>query len=238
MSLDIRYLEDIDIADIKVYEVTASGNTLNECAIELGVYFFMLTICFFIMTDQVRGKPKNIGNWISFRFIQIKILEQGDEINNGNIQSFLYAASLLYMVMPFACLIGWFALMLYDKIQEEKSLWAPFCILAVGSGTLLFGYNALRIKLTNYRVKMINMVCLLITLLLVTGYQCMVVFGYESVQKFFPYSALFLNMNVTLISILVYFSKYQGVQDVGYIIKMFFPLKGIEPDRERNVNML
>ena len=147
----------------------------------------MLTICFLIMLDQVRGKPKNIGNWISFR--QIKILEHGDEKNNGKIQSFLYAGSLLYMVMPFASLFGWFALMLYDKIQDEKSLWAPFCILAVGSGTLLFGYNTLRIKWTNYRVKLINMVCLLITLLLVTGYQCMVVFGYENVEKFFPYSA-------------------------------------------------
>ena len=41
-----------------------------------------------------------------------------------------------------------------------------------------------------------------------------------------------------LISILVYFSKYQDAQDVGYIVKKFFPLAGEEPDRERDVNLL
>lgn len=43
---------------------------------------------------------------------------------------------------------------------------------------------------------------------------------------------------MTLISVLVYFSKYQDVQDVGYIVKKFFPLSGNELDRERDVNLI
>ena len=45
-------------------------------------------------------------------------------------------------------------------------------------------------------------------------------------------------MNVTLVSILVYFSKYKDVQDIGYIVRKFFPLTGEEFDRERDVNLV
>jgi hypothetical protein len=43
---------------------------------------------------------------------------------------------------------------------------------------------------------------------------------------------------VTLVSVLVYFSKYQDVQDIGYIVRKFFPQCNIELDRNREVNLL
>jgi hypothetical protein len=183
----------------------------------------MLSVCFLVLLDQVRGKPRQIGNWLMFR--KLEILRE-NESNNAKVQKYLFAATGFYLVMPFLVLLGWFLLLTYDKVQEKKSLWGPLCVLVAGLAFLMFGYNALRIKWTNYRPKMINVVLLLICVLLITAYQCFIIFGYESVEKFFPYSALFLNINVTLISVLVYFSKYQDVQDVGYIVKKFFPLTG------------
>lgn len=47
-----------------------------------------------------------------------------------------------------------------------------------------------------------------------------------------------MNINVTFVSFLVYFSKYQDAQDIAYIIKKFFPVSGTEPDRNRDVNLI
>jgi hypothetical protein len=47
-----------------------------------------------------------------------------------------------------------------------------------------------------------------------------------------------LNINVTLISILVYFSKYKSGQDIGYIITKFFLPSGKVLDRDRDVNLV
>ena len=108
----------------------------------------------------------------------------------------------------------------------------------MGNAFIMAGYNAMRIKWTNFRAKRINIICLLVCLLLIFGYQCIMIFGYESKEKFFPYSALFLNINVTILSVLVYFSKYKDAQDFGYIVRKFFPLTGEEFDRERDVNLV
>jgi hypothetical protein len=62
-----------------IYSIGANGNSLDDCAIELGVYFVMLTVCFLLLMDQVRGKPKNIKNWLMFRKFEVL---GGDERNN------------------------------------------------------------------------------------------------------------------------------------------------------------
>ena len=162
----------------------------------------------------------------------------GEESNSPRVQTYLFFATWFYIVMPFVVLLGWFLLMLYDRVKEEKPIWGPFCILTAGLCFLLFGFNACRIKWTNFRVKPINVIAGLVCFLLLTAYQTFIIFGYKSDEKFFPYSAFFLNINVILVSILVYFSKYQDVQDIGYIVKKFFPLSGVEPDRDREVNLL
>jgi hypothetical protein len=227
----LRYLES---TEVEIYSVGASGNSLDDCAIELGVYFVMLSLCFLIIMDQVRGKPRNIGRWLMFR--EIEVLGEG-KVNNKKFQRYLYLAVWFYMLMPLVVLFGWFLLMLYDRVQEDKPVWGPLCILMAGSSFLLFGYNACRVKWTNFRVKTINIICLFVCIFLLTCYQGIVIFGYESSEKFFPYSAFFLNINVTIISVLVYFSKYQDVQDIGYIVTKFFPLANKELDRNREVNL-
>ena len=181
-----------------------SSNTLDDSAIELGVYFFFLAIWLLILLDQVRGKVSQLDNWISFRRLEIL-----DDTHNAMVQKLLTAATGFYLIMPFLTLIGWTLLLLYDKIQEDKPKWAPLCVFLMGTAFIVAGYNAMRIKWTNFRAKRINIICLIICLLLIFGYQCIIIFGYESDEKFFPYSALFLNINVTLLSVLVYFSKYK-----------------------------
>jgi hypothetical protein len=110
------------------------------------------------------------------------------------------------------------------------------CVLIVGIGFITFGYNALRLKWMNYRVKKINLAMILVCFLLLTLYQCLVIYGisFDHQEKFFPYSALFLNFNVTLLGALIYFSKYKGVKDVSFVLEKFFPETGKELDRDRD----
>jgi hypothetical protein len=103
------------LPDIELYSVEFSDNFLDDCAIELGVYFIMLAVCFFILLDQVRGKPKQIGNWLMFRKLEIL---QADETNNAKVQKYLFAATGFYLVMPILILAGWVILLAYDKAME------------------------------------------------------------------------------------------------------------------------
>ena len=64
-------LDELTFDDVNMYEVAASGNTLDDCAVELGIYFAMLTVCFLVLLDQVRGKPDHIKNWLMFRKLDI-----------------------------------------------------------------------------------------------------------------------------------------------------------------------
>jgi hypothetical protein len=71
MSLSVtsslrRTLEGDVVADVAVdipavdapelYEITLTEYYLDECAIELGLYFVLLSICMFILLDELRGK--------------------------------------------------------------------------------------------------------------------------------------------------------------------------------------
>lgn len=87
--------------------------------------------------------------------------------------------AIFYMVMPFITLLYWSLMLFYDRFKENKPLWAPICVLMVGIGMIILGYNTLRIKWTNFRAKTINVVCLIICILLITGYQFIIIFGYK-----------------------------------------------------------
>jgi hypothetical protein len=48
---------DIPAVDApELYEITLTEYYLDECAIELGLYFVLLSICMFILLDELRGK--------------------------------------------------------------------------------------------------------------------------------------------------------------------------------------
>jgi hypothetical protein len=96
-----------------VYAISLKEYTLDECAIELGLYFILLTLCMFTLLDQVRGKPAQIRNWLLWRKLEIF---KNDEGNSEKVANFLWFASMFYIAMPFLTLVGWFALLMYDKI--------------------------------------------------------------------------------------------------------------------------
>ena len=140
--------------------------------------------------------------------------------------------------MPFVALVGWTALVLYDNVKEDISVLSAICILLLGLSTMLFGYMTLRVKWSNYRFKRVNLIALLVVLVLVSAYQLAITFGYENPEKFLPYSAVFLNVNVVLMSILIFLSKYKDAKGIKHIVTKFFPETGQVLDRYRDEDMV
>jgi len=188
----------------------------------------------FGLLDQVRGKTHKLSNWLLFR--KLALAGQGKR-NSAKIRKCLNPLLAFYMAMPFLTLLGWSILILYDNAKEDRSAISAFCILFLGIFVLLFGYNVLRVKWRNYRFKKINLIALFVGIGLLSLYQLMVTFGYESDEKFFPYSAVFLNINVTLLSILIFVSKYQDAKGKSHLITKFFPEGGpvLDPDRANDM---
>jgi hypothetical protein len=142
-----------------------------------------------------------------------------------------------FLVMPTVTLLGWVALLVYDQLKDDGSVKGPLCVLLAGLGFLITGYNVLKIRWTNYRVKATNFALILVSVLCITLYQFVIIFGYEHEEKFFPYSALFLNFNVVLLGILLYLAKYTGTKDASHVIKKFFPETGDVFDPERDADL-
>lgn len=103
---------------------------------------------------------------------------------------------------------------------------------------MLFGYNVLKVKWSNYRFKTRNLAYLGVVLLLVSAYQFLVVFGYEHEDKFLPYSAIFLNINITLLAIIIFLSKYKDRKGVADIVTKFFPERGTALRRDRDDDLV
>jgi len=96
-------------------------------------------------------------------------------------------------------------------------------------------YNVMRIRWNNFRFKRVNFIAQLLALFLITLYQCLIIFGYETDahDKFFPYSALFLHFNMLCLTFLIFFSKYDEEKDVLNLMRKFFPRSGEHLDRRR-----
>ena len=129
--------------------------------------------------------------------------------NSERVAEYLKMGLLYFMSMPMLTLCAWSILVCYSNYQDKLPIWSGLCILFLGLAFLLAGYNIMRVKWSNYRFKVRNMVYLAAVFVLVTLYQVMVVFGYEHKEKFLPYSAIFLNINVTILAVTIFLSKYK-----------------------------
>jgi hypothetical protein len=95
---------------------------------------------------------------------------------------YLTLASYFYMVAPFLVLGVWFFLLLRDTVagkEETYNLAGAFSVLIVGLGFILFAWNVMKIKWSNFRFKAINAIMLIVGFVLVSIYQGLVIFGIE-----------------------------------------------------------
>ena len=209
---------------------------MDEVAIEVGLYFGALTICMLFLLDQLRGKPYKLKKWLLFRKLEIF---KNQSRNSERVTNYLILASYYYLAAPFIVLGIWVILLIYDLAKEGLSIAPAFATLLVGLAFIIMSFNLMKVKWNNFRVKPLNMILMLVAFVLVSIYQGMIIFGDTSYKdKFFPYSAFFLNFNVSTVAILVFFDRFSNVKDVLEILMQFFPNDGDELDPDRDTDLI
>lgn len=196
----------------------------DEGAVELGVYFLCLLICMILMLGRLRGKPSKLNNWLLTRRLDIF---KDDVRTSEKVSSYLYLASILYIWLPVIVLIIWCGLIIYSNMQEKRSLLAPLAMLIVGLSVIALCVGIMKIKWNNFRFKMTNIVYVILALVLFTFYEALMIFGFEYTQKFFPYSAFFLNFNVIFLTVLVYLTQFNKDGENSNLFKTAFPTLGV-----------
>jgi hypothetical protein len=115
---------------------------------------------------------------------------------------------------------------------------SALCLFLLGLSFLCLGFNILLVKWNNWRVKFKNIIVMVVSAISITLYQILVLLGYENREKFLPYSAVFLNINVMLLSGLIFVVRYMDVKGVRYVLEQLFPPSGKGVDRNRDTDML
>lgn len=143
----------------------------------------------------------------------------------------------MYLALPAVTLLGWFILILFDTLRESRPLVPPFSILMLGVAFILLLWCFFLLSWNNYRFKMINVALALLVVLLLLAYQLTTIFGYDNKDKFLPYSAIMLNINVIVMCVLVFLAKGDKSKDQGTLLRQFFPKLdiAIDPNREADL---
>ena len=82
----------------------------------------------------------------------------------------LNISNYYYLIMPVLMLLGWTALIVYDRLKDELSLLPALCLVMVSVSMMVLGFNVLRIKWSNYRLKRINVLLMVFVILMMAGY--------------------------------------------------------------------
>lgn len=181
-----------------------SGNTLDESAIELGVYFFAVTICMFYLLDKVKGNVARLDGWLLMRKLEVFA---HDDRNSLRATNYIKYSMYVYLALPAITLLGWFSLILFDTLRESRPLVPPFAILLTGLAFLTLLACLFKLSWSNFRFKIVNLVLVLLTVVFLLAYQLITIFGYDNKERFLPYSAIMLNINVIIMCILVFLVK-------------------------------
>jgi hypothetical protein len=205
------------------YKITYTGLTLDEAAIEVGGYFFLVLIAMMFMLDRLNGKFGNLNDWLLTRKLEVFHYESR---NPTGVVFLLKFASMFYILLPIIVLVLWVILIGYSNMKDGLTLLSPVCILVVGVTAILFCVGLLKIKWNNYRFKKFALVCLVLALVLMTSYQGLIIFGFNFTEKFFPYSVFFLNFNVIILAVLIFLSHSNIHGEVSNMITQAFPPKG------------
>ena len=190
--------------------VKESGETLDQAAIELGIYFVLVTLCMFMLLDQMGGKLNKLGRYLLRRRLEAF---KYNSRNTKSVEMVLSIGCYSFIAMPFLSLAGWSVLIIYDLSKRDQNTAAGWSILILGTAYMLTVYNIFRLKWTNYRFKMVNGILTVLILALVSTYQGLAIFTHETVDKFLPYSAFFLNMNAIIVCSLVFLSKHENSKE-------------------------
>jgi hypothetical protein len=126
-----------------------------------------MLICQLLMLDLLRGKSEKLHSWLLQRKLEVF---KNEAHNHQRVVRLLYAACIMYVVLPAIIVTAWAALVIYDNAKEKSSTQAGFCIFLVGWSMMLFGIGVLKIKWNSFRTKRVSLLAQVAALVLITIY--------------------------------------------------------------------
>ena len=164
-----------NLTEMNALNISQTNFDLDEFAIELGIYFVFLCCCMFILLNQVGGDPKQLKRYFLYRKLEIFPYAAR---NTDRVANMLLLSGYYYCIAPFLVLFGWFTLIYYDRVLENHSSIPAWATLIVGIAFMVFGFDMMMLVWNRYHFSITNAILTAIGVLLLTLYQCLVIFGY------------------------------------------------------------
>lgn len=204
---------------------------MDAAAIELGTYFFLSTIAALGVQDKFRnrGSDRLIG-WLYRRRLEVFRYHTR---NPESIVKWLRFVVWAYSILPVTGLVGWFVLLLYSAITDKHTVIPAICVLLVCLGFLAVALHVATVRWNNNRLKTINYVLIPLAFVLLTTYQGLIIFGFNTKSKFLPYSVFFLFLNAVLLTQAITLHLDDTEKNVTSVLKKFFPMLPGKWDRDR-----
>ena len=188
----------------------------------------------FYLLDKVKGKVARLNGWLLMRKLEVF---KGDDRNSARATNMIKYAAYVYLVLPTVTLLGWFFLILFDTLKESRPLVPPFSILLLGLAFVCMLALLFKLSWNNFRFKIFSLILAISAMVCLLTYQMITIFGYDNREKFVPYSAIMLNINVIIMCPLVFLVKGDSSKDQGTLLRQFFPKSDVAIDPEREDNL-
>lgn len=218
-------------------QINQTNFDLDEFAIEVGIYFVFLSLCMYSILNEVNGDFSQLKRYFLYRKLEIF---PNENRNTNRVANMLFFSGIFYCIAPFFLLLGWFILILFDRVQEEQSVISAWSLLIIGVAFIIFGFAVMSIKWNRFVFTATSAILIVLAFTLLTLYQSLVIFGYENEEKFLPYSSIYLCFNVIFMALYLFFDNFEGFEDVETMIKKFFKEDKNAPplDNKRQDNFL
>jgi len=139
---------------------------LSRHGTELGVFFFLSTLCIFLLLEQVRGKLIRLRQFLTNRHFSLIKSPGLISCVNGLLKFICW----VFLLLPFITLGVWSAALMHSRIKNGESPIGGIAVLLVGLAFFFFFFGILKIRWNNYRMNKSNLIAFSLAFAFFTSY--------------------------------------------------------------------
>lgn len=187
---------------------------------ELGVFFIVSSVVFFVFMNKIRGKLHFIETYIASR--DWEFLDDPDKlVSSMGILKFIMVSILFW---PLFTLIMWIVTLLCKEKEWESDNGNKYeTILGIStflicSGFFLIAAGIANMKWEKYKINKNSIALITVGFCLYIAFQFIVIFMQEPIN-FFGISAIFISANGIMILLLIFFIQVKGGKTINDVLQ-------------------
>jgi len=179
----------------------------------LGIFFGISTILTVMFLNRVQGKAYRIQDYLASR--EWHLIQSETVI--VRINAILVFSCWVFFFLPVITLLFWGAGMVSRKEEYNQNAVGGVAVLLVGF-SLIFGLlGVFKIKWNRYRISKLSIICLALSLILISAFQISTIFIADD-DSFFGLSAIFLTANAIVMIIITFMNSGRTGTSIGEIV--------------------